>query len=390
MSLALLVSLPTTQSAKRGAKSAMISEHLAGGDCLNVGCVPSKALIRAAKAIMEVKRCAEFGVVLPEGEIKVDFAKIMQRLREKRTHISPADGHPAGVVAGSHVFQGRGKFTGPNTIQVGDKVLTFKKAVVATGGRPGVPNVPGLKESPYTTNEFLFNLEVLPPRMIILGAGVIALEMAQCFAAFGSHVTVLQRSTTLFASKQGDPEAAQILQEELEKGGVHFMSGSTKEVVTLRERTDDPKELPLLKLTIETDAGNEELECECLLVATGRVANVENLGLEEAGVEYDLGKGIKCNDLAQSVSNPNVYGVGDCVADVPVSKDAFVSYPSCQSLHRCQRVSVDYSLLNGPMPRNQYDVMHVLTCIRFAFDYKETHPPKWRDGEIGGSKQSLW
>jgi pyruvate/2-oxoglutarate dehydrogenase complex dihydrolipoamide dehydrogenase (E3) component len=160
--------------------------------------------------------------------------------------------------------------------------------------------------------------------MIILGAGVIALEMAQCFAAFGSHVTVLQRSKALFESKQGDPEAAKILQEELEKSGVHFMSGSTKQVETLRERTADPKDLPLLKLTIESDGANVDLECECLLVATGRVANIENLGLEEAGVEYELGKGIKCNDLAQSVSNPNVYGVGDCVADVPVSRCVFV------------------------------------------------------------------
>jgi pyruvate/2-oxoglutarate dehydrogenase complex dihydrolipoamide dehydrogenase (E3) component len=306
------------KAARRGAKSGMITEHLAGGDCLNVGCVPSKALLRAAKSIAEVKKCAAFGVILPPGEIKLDFSKVMLYLREKRAHISPADGHLAGVRVGAHVFQGRGKFVGPDSIRVGETVLKFKKAVVAVGGRPGVPSIPGLKQAPFTTNESLFNLEVLPPRMVIIGAGVIALEMAQCFAAFGTHVTVLQRSNALFASKQGDPEAAKIIQEELEKSGVHFLSGSTKQVTTLRERTDDTKELPLMKLSIGTDNGDVDLECECLLVATGRVANVENLGLEEAGIEYEVGTGVKCNDLSQSVSNPNVYAVGDCVAGVPV------------------------------------------------------------------------
>jgi pyruvate/2-oxoglutarate dehydrogenase complex dihydrolipoamide dehydrogenase (E3) component len=178
--------------------------------------------------------------------------------------------------------------------------------------------------------------------MVILGAGVIALEMAQSFARFGSQVTVIQRSKRLFASKQGDAEAAEILQQELEKSGVTFLSGLTKQVTTLRERPENTEEHPLMKVTVGTDSGDVELDCECLLVATGRVANVENLGLEEAGVEYSLGKGITVNDFSQSVSNPNIYAVsascwfsstpsvcsiltcpspllqvGDCVADVP-------------------------------------------------------------------------
>jgi len=309
------------QSARRGAKSAMISEHLAGGDCLNVGCVPSKALLRSAKAIAEVRRSPEFGVVLPSGcEVGVDFGKVMERMRMLRSRIADVDGHSLTEQAGAHVYQGRGRFTSPDSIEVNGKTLKFKKAVIATGGRPSIPSVPGLKESPYTTNEILFNLEILPPRMVILGAGVIALEMAQCFALFGSSVTVLQRSNTLFESKQGDPEAAQLLQSELEKSGVTFVSGTTKEVVTLRDRTDDPKELPLMKLTIESSSDKDdikELECECLLVATGRVANVENMGLEAGNVDYELGKGVKVNDSAQSVSNPNVYAVGDAVAGVP-------------------------------------------------------------------------
>jgi pyruvate/2-oxoglutarate dehydrogenase complex dihydrolipoamide dehydrogenase (E3) component len=305
------------QSARRGAKSALISEHLAGGDCLNVGCVPSKALLIAAKTIRHVKRAAEFGVVFSSSHhqntnddvvVSVDFAKIMQRLRETRL-----------AQTGAHVYQGRGIFTSANSIRVGDTELFFRKAVIATGGRPSIPNVPGLKQAPYTTNEVLFNLETLPPRMVILGAGVIALEMAQAFASFGSHVTVLMRSSKLFASKQGDEEAALLMQSELEKCGVNFVVGSTKEVKTLRERDgNDTTILPLMVLSIETPDGLiVDLECECLLVATGREPNVEHLGLEAAGVKYQVGQGIIVNDLAQSVGNPNVYAVGDCTAGVP-------------------------------------------------------------------------
>lgn len=270
------------------------------------GCVPSKAVIRAAKAIAHVKSAREYGVVLPPGvDFQVDFEAIMKRMRKLRAHIAPVDGHDTSVVAGTHVYQGRGVFTSPNTVEVNGATLTFSKAVVATGGRPMVPNVPGLKEAPYTTNEILFNLEVLPPRMVILGAGVVALEMAQSFALFGSHVTVLQRGTTLFESKHGDAEAAQLLKEELEKSGVHFLSGSTKQVETIRQRTHDPKELPLMRVSVSTESeGEVKLECECLLVAAGRLPNVENLGLEAANVEYEAGKGIKVNDLGQSVSNP--------------------------------------------------------------------------------------
>jgi pyruvate/2-oxoglutarate dehydrogenase complex dihydrolipoamide dehydrogenase (E3) component len=229
-------------------------------------------------------------------------------MRKLRAQIAPVDGHGTSVAAGTHVFQGRGKFMSPNTVQVNNLTLTFKKAVIATGGRPMIPNIPGLKSAPYTTNEVLFNMEVLPPRMVILGAGVVALEMAQSFATFGSTVTVLQRGKALFESKQGDPDAANLLREELEKSGVQFLSGATKHVETLRERPANPTEFPLMKITVKGETGDDvALECECLLVATGRVANVENLGLEDANVEYELGHGVRLNDFAQSVSNPGTH-----------------------------------------------------------------------------------
>lgn len=307
------------QAARRGAKSAMVSQLLAGGDCLNVGCVPSKALIRSARAVREVRRASEFGVrVANPQKVTVDFGAVMRRLRELRAKIAPVDGHEGTTAAGVHVFQGRGRFTGPNTVQVNGVDLQFRKAVVATGGRNDTPNVPGLAEAPFTTNEILFNLETLPPRMVILGSGVVALEMAQCFASFGSDVTVIQRGERLFQSKNGDKEAAELLQTVLEEDGVTFLSSmTTKQVTTLRPRGEGREDLPLMKVTVSGKNGDVDLECECLLVATGRIANVEDLGLEAAGVEFELGKGVIVNDLAQSVSNQNVYAVGDCVAGVP-------------------------------------------------------------------------
>lgn len=298
------------QSARRGAKSAMVTEHLAGGDCLNVGCVPSKALIRSAKAVAQVQKAAEFGVIT--GEWKVDFPAVMKRVRSCRAKIAPADGHPGTEATGAHVFQGKGILTGPNTLQVNGMTLKFKKCVIATGGRPSVPNVPGLADAPFTTNEELFNLEQLPPRMVILGAGVVALEMAQSFALLGSKVTVINRSSRLFESKGGDEEAGELLQHILESDGVKFLSESRVSKVETIDKGNVDK-LPLIRVTVDDVVH----ECECLLVATGRSANIENIGLDSAGVDFKVGAGIIVNSHAQSVSNPNVYAVGDCVAGVP-------------------------------------------------------------------------
>ncbi|KAL7489866.1 hypothetical protein ACHAW6_016193 [Cyclotella cf. meneghiniana] len=324
------------QAARRGAKSCMISMELAGGDCLNAGCVPSKALLRSAKLVREARKVAsrrnEFGVTFTrkgqsealDVDVTVDFAKVMQRMRRLRASIAPVDGHARGASIGSQVFQGKGVFTSPYTIEVvedgkklGDAnnpVLRFRKAVIATGGRPTIPDVKGLADAPYTTNLNLFNLESLPERMVVLGAGIVALEMAQAFAAFGSKVTVLQRSKLL----SGDSEAGKVIRKTLEQDGVQFLDEvMVKEVQTLRSRGAGG-ELPLMRISLNKDNSQPtSLECECLLVAIGRTANVQNMGLESANISYHPTQGILINDFAQSTSHPNVYAVGDCVANVP-------------------------------------------------------------------------
>lgn len=311
------------QVARRGGKSAMISAHLAGGDCLNVGCVPSKALIRCAKMIREVRKAQtrpEFGVRV--ATVEVDFAAIMQRMRSLRAEIAPVDGHELGETIGTDVYQGFGRFVDENTVEVtppsGEEPiqLKFKKAAICTGGRATIPKgIPGLEKAPYTTNETLFNLSKLPPRMVILGSGVVALEMAQVFAAFGSKVTVLVRSTSLFP--RSDAEAGPYLQKSLEGPGLQFLKMATiKNVETVKE-AESEEDLPLMNISIDVDGKEVELEAECLLVAAGRSPNVENLNLEAAGVEYDGRQGILVDDHARSISNPNVFSVGDCTAGVP-------------------------------------------------------------------------
>ena len=275
------------QSGRRGARSAMISEHLAGGDCLNVGCVPSKALLRCARAIKEVRRAAEFGVVISGPPPTVDFGAIMDRMRRLRAAIAPADAHSATAAAGVDVFQGRGRFTGPNTMEVNGTTLRFKKAVIATGGRATVPDVPGLATAPYVTHATLYNLTSLPERLVVLGCGTIALEMAQAFAAFGSQVTCVQRGARLLP--RSDADAAAAVHTALIADGVAFELGVQVEKVTTLEGGRMRVRVARGGGDGDGDGGGgevRELECDVLLVATGRRPNVEGLGLEEAGVAY--------------------------------------------------------------------------------------------------------
>ncbi len=338
----------------------MISSNLAGGDCLNVGCVPSKALIRSAKLIREVRKAQQqqqssneeeeeqeedlnFGVNIV-GSVEINFPQIMRRMRKLRADIAPIDGHERGEDIGVDVFQGFGRFVSEDTIEVvpvdtNENVnikkpiqLKFKKAAICTGGRASIPsNIPGLEKAPYTTNETLFNLTNLPPRMLILGSGVVALEMAQTFATFGSKVTVLVRGDRLFPRSDSDPDAGPLLMTLLKKKdpNITFLTeAAITNVETLKERSsDDYGDLPLMKVSVNHSESSKDgekkvdvdvdIECECLLVAAGRTPNVENLNLDAANVAFDPKRGILVDDNSRSTTNPNIYSVGDCTADVP-------------------------------------------------------------------------
>ncbi len=281
-----------------GAKVALIERHFMGGDCLNVGCVPSKAIIRAARAAAAVREAGEFGVNVSDGT-SVDFGKVMERMRRLRADISPHDSAKRFTELGVDIFLGTGKFTGPDTIEIGGQTLNFAKAVVATGARAAAPPIPGLKDVHYLTNETLFSLTKLPKRLGVIGAGPIGCEMAQAFARFGSEVYLVEAEHGILPRE--DRDAAAIVLDSMVKDGVKLLCCG-KDLKLAK----DPNGV---RLQVESHGKGYDVLVDQLLVAVGRAPNVEGLGLETVGVEFDK-KGVKVNDRLQT-ANPRIYACGD-------------------------------------------------------------------------------
>jgi len=283
-----------------GGRVALIEKHTMGGDCLNVGCVPSKALIRCARAIAEVKSAAEFGVKV-EG-YKVDFGKIMERMRKLRATIAPNDSFERYAGLGVDMFQGIGKFVSKDTIEVGGQTLKFARAIIATGGRARVPPIPGIETVKVLTNATIFNLTELPEVFGVIGGGPIGSEMAQSFARFGSKVYLFDRMSKILPRE--DPEAAEMVQSRMADDGVRFKFNATIKRLA-------PADGDKIEITFTMNEGPEEkIILNQLLVSAGRIPNVEGLNLEAAGVEYS-NRGIKVNDRLQT-SNKVIFAVGDC------------------------------------------------------------------------------
>jgi pyruvate/2-oxoglutarate dehydrogenase complex dihydrolipoamide dehydrogenase (E3) component len=281
-----------------GAKVALIERHLMGGDCLNYGCVPSKALIRAARAAADVARAAPFGVTVPAGS-RVDFAAVMARMRRLRAGISPHDSAERFRSLGIDVYLGDARFVGPTAVEVAGQRLEFAKAVIATGARAADPAIPGLAEVGYLTNETVFSLTELPARLLVLGAGPIGCELAQAFARFGSDVTLINRSPHIMPRE--DPDAAAIVQRQFESEGIRLQ---------LEVKVQRAEKAGAGKRLIGEQRGQPlVLEGDAILVGVGRAANVEELGLESAGVAYDA-KGVHVDDRLRT-SNRRIFAAGD-------------------------------------------------------------------------------
>jgi pyruvate/2-oxoglutarate dehydrogenase complex dihydrolipoamide dehydrogenase (E3) component len=281
-----------------GAKVALIERHFLGGDCLNVGCVPSKGVISAARAWHAAREAAEvFGG--PEVSGEGNFGRVMERMRELRAGISPLDSARRFSDLGVDVFLGQGRFTGRDTIEVDGKTLNFRRAVVATGARAAAPSIPGLEDAGYLNNESIFSLTELPHRLTVIGAGPIGCEMAQSFARFGSKVTILDRADHVLPRE--DPDAAEIVQRQMERDGICYIP----RVNILRVERRDNDRIVLY----ESDGKSESLAGDQILVAVGRAPNTEGLGLEEAGVRYDE-HGVSVDDRLRT-TNPSIFAVGD-------------------------------------------------------------------------------
>ena len=281
-----------------GAKVALIERYLMGGDCLNVGCVPSKAIIRAARAWREATRArGAFGGPAASGA--GDFPAVMARMRELRAGLSRIDGAPRFRDLGVDVFLGEGRFVAPDRVAVDGHVLRFRRAIIATGARPAVPRIPGLAEAGYLTNETIFGLTELPQRLVVIGGGPIGCELAQAFARFGSAVTLVNQAPHLLPRE--DRDAAALVERAMLRDGVTLV----RESRVARVERDGPT-----RLVVVAGAGREErLPADILLVAAGRTPNVEGLGLEAAGVRYGPA-GVMVDDRLRT-ANPRVFAAGD-------------------------------------------------------------------------------
>jgi pyruvate/2-oxoglutarate dehydrogenase complex dihydrolipoamide dehydrogenase (E3) component len=282
-----------------GLKVALIEKHLMGGDCLNVGCVPSKCLIRSSRVVAEIKDAKRYGVITPES-VSVDFPAVMARMRQVRTKISPVDSAVSAKKVGVDVFFGEGRFSGQDRITVGGQTLRFKKAVIASGARAVRPNIEGLATAGYLTNENVFSLTELPPRLAVIGGGPIGCELAQTFSRLGSQVVLFHRSDRVLNKE--DREAAEIVQQALIEDGIHLVLNSQLQRVSNGAGGK----------TVEFTSNGEKdtIEVDEILAGAGRQPNVESLNLEAVGVDYDLRKGVKVNDYLQT-SNPKIYAAGD-------------------------------------------------------------------------------
>ena len=286
-------------AAALGATVALVERNLLGGDCLNFGCVPSKALLRAARFYTDLHRAPRFTGSAPVPS-ETDFAAAMERMRRLRAHLSRHDSVQRFQALGVDVFLGDGAFADRGTVVVAGAKLTFKKAVIATGTHAAHPAIPGLADAGYLTNETVFNLTQRPRRLLVIGGGPLGCELAQAFARLGCQVIIANREPHFLPSEERD--AAEILADALRRDGLEVRLNTEVRSVT---RHDGEKHVRLVNDHQETTVVVDEI-----LVGVGRVPNVEGLNLEAAGVDFDTEHGVHVNDRLQT-RNRRIYAAGD-------------------------------------------------------------------------------
>jgi pyruvate/2-oxoglutarate dehydrogenase complex dihydrolipoamide dehydrogenase (E3) component len=281
-----------------GARTVLVEPGEMGGDCLNTGCVPSKALLASAKAAVAHRHASALGLRAPAPE--VDFKAVHDHVHGVIAAIAPQDTVERFEAMGVTVLRDRGRFTGPREVAAGDVRISARRFVIATGSAPLVPPIPGLDGVPYLTNETIFDLTELPRHLIVIGGGAIGCELGQAFCRLGARVTVLEMAAIL---PRDDPELVDILRDRLRADGLELREGAR--VVGV-----EPADAGVA-VTIEQGGASERIEGSALLIAAGRRPVVEGLGLEAAGIAHGPG-GIEVDARLRS-SNRGVYAIGDVV-----------------------------------------------------------------------------
>jgi pyruvate/2-oxoglutarate dehydrogenase complex dihydrolipoamide dehydrogenase (E3) component len=284
----------------RGAKVALIERHLLGGVSLLTGAVPSKAIIGTSRLDAEMRKAQSLGAEIPSG-IQVNFAAAMERMRRARARISEYHSAERLTIAGIDLHFGPARFSGKNSVMVGDATLRFRKALIATGARPAPILPPGLDRAGYSTSEVVFDLMECPRRLLVIGGGPLGCELAQAFCRLGSHVAIVQNEPKFLAKEERD--AAQILSEALARDGVEIHLNTT--IVGVRTTATGEKLVDLV-----SDDNRSTITVDHILTGVGRIPNVEGLALEKAGVVYDTAAGVQVDDFLRT-TNRRIFAAGD-------------------------------------------------------------------------------
>ncbi len=320
-----------------GARVALIERQLLGGDCLNVGCVPSKAIIRTSRLYADMRNAAKYGAKTPD-HIEVDFPALMERMRGIRARISRVDSVKRLASAGVDVFFGNARFSSECTVDIDGTELRFTKALIATGSRPDTSTIPGLAEAGFLTNESVFDLTTLPERLMVIGGGPLGCELAQAFCRFGSKTTIVQEWPMFLPREERD--AAQMLSNSFARDGIEVRLNTTAVRV---EAGDGGKTVHLV-----SDDYSSSVTVDAILSGTGRVPNVEDIGLEEAGVEFDMQTGVRVDDYLRT-TNKRIFAAGDVCLEHKYTHTADAS----------ARIVVQNALLRG---RRRYSRLTIPWC----------------------------
>ena len=282
-----------------GGRVALVEQNRMGGDCLNTGCVPSKALISTARLVDQIRHAQDWG--LEPREPDFDFDTVFDRMRDRRARLAPNDSQERFEGLGVDVFRGHAAFASPHEVRVDGVVLRAKNFVIAAGSHAAVPPIPGLEGVPYYTNETIFDeLEGRPDRLTVLGGGPIGCELGQVFARLGVRVTIVQRPPRILEKE--DADAAGLLRRRLEAEGATIWTGAEVKAAKSDGR--------IIHLSLEQEQNTEtRLECDALLIAAGRTPNTDGLNLEQAGVAFTK-RGVTVNEYLQT-SQPHIYAAGD-------------------------------------------------------------------------------
>lgn len=317
------------------AKVTLIEKHKMGGDCLNTGCVPSKAILRSAKILSYIKRAKEYG--FEEATVKFNFADIMERVQQVIQKIEPHDSVERYTKLGVNCIQGEATITSPYTVAVNNQEIKTRSIIVATGGRPLIPNLPGLETIKYYTSDTIWNLRILPKRLVILGGGPIGCELAQAFARFGSQVTQIQKAEHILVRE--DEDVIELVQNQFLQEGIQLL---TKHQAIRVEQSATEN-----FLICEHDGREIKIAFDEILIAIGRQANTTSFGLENLGVNLNPNGTIQVDEFMRT-NIPTIYASGDVAGPYQFTHTAAHQawYASVNALFGMfRKFKVDYSVI---------------------------------------------